>query len=412
MRRAIRSFIEEARIVLAGNAGVMALSWFLFSISSSLVNPYFAIYAKELGASDLDLANARALSMLALALSLIPGGILTDYIGRVKTILVGTFLIVIVQFLYAIAPDWRFLAIVWIADSAAHFYQPALTAIVMDSLPRERTFHGFLLLNVIPGIPSLFMPVVGGVLYERVGILGIRMGFVLSGIISAVVLALRAKMFKETFSPRDRDLSKFVLELAGYRPILFKALKVYLFGAFLWQITFSVLNTYGSIYATEVLRMSKTEWGIVSSISAIGGTIWAITLFTYKINMSRSLALAAYIIGVFAMLSYAFPKLFNISALLILSLASIAMNISSNIVNATISTMLTKLLPVEIRGRATSIQRILENLGASISSLFAGLAYVYLGPINSIILCFLIGLTTTIYLYFILSVSELSAKPP
>lgn len=68
----------------------MALSWFLFALSRALVQPFFTKYAKDLVATDLDVARKRMVAMLALSLSLIPGGFLTDTIGRVKTILIGT----------------------------------------------------------------------------------------------------------------------------------------------------------------------------------------------------------------------------------------------------------------------------------------------------------------------------------
>ncbi|MEM1858381.1 MAG: MFS transporter, partial [Desulfurococcaceae archaeon] len=82
--------IADLKEVFKGNVGVIALSWFLFSLTGSLVNPFFAKYAKDLGASDLHVAVMRSLGMLALALSTIPGGLLTDYLGRVKVILIGT----------------------------------------------------------------------------------------------------------------------------------------------------------------------------------------------------------------------------------------------------------------------------------------------------------------------------------
>lgn len=195
-RRFLNEYFIEAQSLLSGNVGVMALSWFLFTLSGSLVQPFFSVYAKELGASDLDLAWMRTLGMLSLGLSLIPGGLITDYIGRVKTIMIGTTGIAIVQFMYALARDWREFAIIWVLDSAMHFYQPALSAIVMDSMPRDKTFKGFILLNIVPSIPWLFMPVVGGILYQELGVTGVRIGFILSGVISIMVLILRMRGFQ------------------------------------------------------------------------------------------------------------------------------------------------------------------------------------------------------------------------
>jgi len=42
-----------------------------------------------------------------------------------------------------------------------HFYQPALTAILLDSLPPEKRGGGMMLTAVLPQVPWLFLPPVG-----------------------------------------------------------------------------------------------------------------------------------------------------------------------------------------------------------------------------------------------------------
>ncbi len=400
-RRFLSEYVSEARSLLSGNVGVMALSWFLFALSGSLVQPFFSVYAKELGASDLDLAWIRTLGMLSLGLSLIPGGLITDYIGRVKTIMIGTTGITIVQFLYALARDWREFAIIWVLDSAMHFYQPALSAIVMDSMPRDKTFKGFILLNIVPSIPWLFMPVVGGILYQQLGVTGVRIGFVLSGALSIMVLILRMRGFKETYSKRDKDFSKLVFELSGYRPVLVKAFKVYVFTALLWQLAFGVLNTYGAIYAIEVLGIEKPEWGLVNSASTMASIAWSILIFRFTLTNFRKLSLISSILASSSIAALSLPYFFNVDALSVVIVCNVVISISNNIISAAVSTILTRILPQEIRGRAVSFQRIMENVGAAFSSMVAGILYVGLNPGLSLISSSFIGIASTLYLLYI-----------
>ncbi|MEM4966884.1 MAG: MFS transporter [Zestosphaera sp.] len=145
-----RRVFSEFRFMLKGNVGIMAISWFLFSLSGALVQPFFTLYAKSLGADEFSIALVKSAGLLALSIALIPGGLLTDYIGRVKMIVAGTIGITVIQFLYALADSWRFLALTWILDELLHFYQPALSAIVMDSLPKDKTLKGFIILASIP----------------------------------------------------------------------------------------------------------------------------------------------------------------------------------------------------------------------------------------------------------------------
>ena len=400
----LRDSFRELREVFKGNVGVMALSWFLFSLTGSLINPFFAKYAKDLGAGDYEIALMRSLGSLALALSIIPGGLLTDYLGRVRIIIIGTGMVTAAQFLYATSPDWRWLTIVYVFDSASHFYQPALTAIVMDSLSRGREFRGFLALNIATSMPGLFMPIIGGFLYEFVGSMGIRYGFLVQGMVSLVVLVLRVKSLRETFKPRDRDFSGLIFDLAGYRGVLSKALKLYVYTSILWQVSMGVVNTYMALYVIDVLGLKPHYWGLISSISTLGSIVSSLFLIGSKIDVEKYTFASSLILStclfLYAVPSYIQSILASLTTLLITSVVS---SIFSNILSSSLSANLTRILPIELRGRAVGIQRLLDNLGASMSSQIAALLYTSLGPARSLIASGLIGIGSSLYLYTIIS---------
>lgn len=395
----LRKFWSDINEILTGNVRIMALSWFLFALSGALVQPFFTKYAKDLGATDLDVARMRMVAMLALSLSLIPGGFLTDTIGRVKTILIGTLGISIIQFAYAMATDWRIFAAIWVIDFAFHFYQPALNAIVMDSLPKEKTFNGFLILNIFPNVPYLFMPIVGGYLYDHYGVVGVKISFVLSGVISLIVFVLRMRGFQETFMGINKDFSKTIIELTGYMPILKKSLKIFFFTSILFQLTNSVINTYGAIYGIEVLGFNKTTWGFISSVSNVGGILSLLILFRLNIRNPKNvlmLSIGAISVSLFMM---SIPYYMEAHKLPVVLAALFILNLSSNIVNSSISTLLTRLIPQEIRGRTMSIKGSLDNAGASLASIVAGYIYSSLNPGEAFLITSAIGLVGLFYLY-------------
>lgn len=393
-----REFWKDINSVLTGNVKIMAISWFLFALSGALVQPFFTKYAKDLGASDMDVAKMRMFAMLALSLSLIPGGFLTDTIGRVKTILVGTLGITIIQFLYALTTNWKMFAVIWVVDFALHFYQPALNAIVMDSLPKDKTFNGFLILNIFPNIPHLFMPVVGGYLYDNYGINGVRLGFILSGIISSIVFVLRMKGFRETFNSYSKDFSKAIFELTGYAPIVKKSLRLIVFTSLLFQLTNCVVNTYGAIYGIEVLKLSKTTWGLISSFANVGSVISLLILFKLNVkNPARVLMLAVSFssISIFAL---SIPYFIEKAKIPIIMISLFTLNLSNNIVNTSISTLLTRLIPPEIRGRTMSIKGSLDNAGSALSSMIAGYLYSSMNPGEAFTATSIVGVMSLIYL--------------
>jgi MFS family permease len=379
----------------------MAVSWFLFALSSAMVMPFFSLYARNLGASDIEISIMRSLGFIALAIFLPVGGILTDLWGRVRPIVMGTFMVAVVQFFYAVVPDWRYLTAVVVVDNASHFYQPALTAILMDSMPSDKTMKGFMILNAFSSLPWLFMPVVGGVLYDIYGTLGIRIGFLISGVISIVVAFLRIKALRETYSSRSKDLSGIVLELAGYRPVLNKAVKFYVYTAIFNQLTVGVINTFGAIYAVNRLGMNAFDWGIATTLGSASSILASLILSAKMSLHDKKTMLASSSLIALAQLFYAIPY-FNRGAILLVYLAAIISSIGGAIVGSSISSILTHVLPTELRGRATGIQRTLETLGSALASYVAGLMYAYIGPFISFIVSFTIGVVSTIYLAYII----------
>ncbi|KUO88041.1 MAG: MFS transporter [Thermoproteus sp. JCHS_4] len=249
----------------------MIVSWFLFAVSSALTFPYLSEYMHLLGASDVDIGIATALGSLANMVAVLPGGVLTDVIGRRRSIVIGTWGVTATQFLYAAVVDWRMFVAVYVVDSAMHFYQPALTAILLDSLPPDRRGGGMMLTAVLPQVPWLFLPPVGGYLLDVMGIAGMRVSFLVSGAISAAVALFRMRSLTETVAVREvplRDAPRMVAQsLAFWRGLgALDALSIYVLALGLVLNAASVpLQRFGVLYATGVLGLDNAAWGAIQS---------------------------------------------------------------------------------------------------------------------------------------------------
>jgi len=284
---------------LRGNVGAMIISWFLFAISGSLTFPYLSKYLQMLGASEIEIGTVRALGSLAVLVTILPGGVLTDVIGRKRSIVIGTWGIAVVQFLYAVVQDWRQFAVVYVVDWALHFYQPALTAILLDSLPPEKRGGGMMLTAVLPQVPSLFMPPVGGYLLDHLGLLGMRLSFVISGIISVTVALLRMRALQETITvkPVSREkLAREILQSYFFWRGLFSLppfIAYVTFLGFLKSFAGIALQTFGVLYATDVLRLDNTSWGVIQSASIAVGIFFGLVLMPVIDKTPRVFALFA-----------------------------------------------------------------------------------------------------------------------
>jgi len=237
-----------------------------------------------LGASDIEIGVVRALGSLAVLLTILPGGVLTDVIGRKRSIVIGTWGIAVVQFLYAVVQDWRQFAVVYVVDWALHFYQPALTAILLDSLPPKKRDGGMMLTAVLPQVPWLFLPPVGGYLLDHLGMLGMRLSFVISCLISVSVALLRVRALQETIKVRLVDRRKLVREVIhsyffwwGLSSIPPFVAYITLLG-FLMSLAGIAFQTFGVLYATNVVGLDNTSWGVVQSATTAVGIFFGLVL--------------------------------------------------------------------------------------------------------------------------------------
>ncbi|ADV64441.1 major facilitator superfamily MFS_1 [Desulfurococcus mucosus DSM 2162] len=394
---------RELRNVLSGNVLVMAISWFLYGLSGALVQPFFSLYAKSLGAGDLEIAVVKSIGMVVLGVFTVVGGLLTDRVGRVKMILAGTLLVSLTQFAYALVGSWSQLAVVWVIDEAAHFYQPALTAIIMDSIPSRKELKGFIALNVFPSIPWLFMPVIGGRLYDIYGVQGIRYGFLVSGVLSLMVLLLRARALKETLTVANRggfNLVKDLTELFRFK-MMKHVILIYLFTGFIAPLASSVWNTYGSIYSVRILGVSNTEWGIVSTVGTASSIIASLILASVISENYVAVMVTTSVLSAASYLFFASPTLMGVSPMTALVAGSVSGAIGGALMGPVISAMLTRILPVELRGRAAGIQRFIENMGWALASYIGGLLYVWLGAVGSLLASSVLSVAAFIYLYLV-----------
>ncbi len=195
---------RNIKYYVTGNVGILLLTWFLYAIGNAMTMPYLSIYLKMLGANAIDIGLTYSISMIVQLIAIIPGGYLTDTLGRRSSIVIGTWLITVMSFLMVIAPNWQLLAVFYALNMAASFYQPALLAILMDSLPpQERYASGILVTSILPPqIPWLVLPLVSGFLINKYGLFGIRLAYLISSIISVAVAMIRQFTIKETLGNR------------------------------------------------------------------------------------------------------------------------------------------------------------------------------------------------------------------
>lgn len=289
------------RDILRGNVGVMVASWVLFSIGGALARPYFSLYIKMLGGQDFHIGLVSSIGTMSSLMLLIPGGYLTDAYGRRRTIVTFTWVIVLLTFLYVLVPSWEYLLVVYALDSLLHFYTPALSAIIMDSLPPDARAKGAALTGIVTNIPWFFLPTMGGFLVDKYGMAGLRMAYALSGAMGLAAAYLRTRLLRETIEVDERAAGKPFLKIIadsyldslsvlGKIPRMVVVLLAY--SAAISAPSAVVFANYGVVYAKEILKVSAAEWGLYSSIANAASTLLTAAALPFLDRIPRKMLMA------------------------------------------------------------------------------------------------------------------------
>jgi MFS family permease len=162
--------IESARRVLTGNLLIFTLGDAVRHLSMFITFPYFSLYIQALGGSMIDIGVVNSLRPLA-ALFMYPiAGYLADRYSRVKIIAVSGYINAALYLIFALSPDWRFLALGNFLQGFMVFQFPAMNALMADSLPSKKRGIGYSLWIAIPSGVGILSPYIGAYLITLLGV--------------------------------------------------------------------------------------------------------------------------------------------------------------------------------------------------------------------------------------------------
>ncbi|MFB6469937.1 MAG: MFS transporter [Vulcanisaeta sp. AZ3] len=369
----MRSLRNNIKYYITGNVGVLLLTWLLYGIGNAITMPYLSIYMKMLGANSVEIGITYSIAISAQLMTIIPGGYLTDTIGRRKSIVIGTWLITITSFLMAIAPNWQSLIAIYAINMAAAFYQPALSAIIIDSLPQERYASGILITSVLPQIPWLILPPIGGLLINKYGLLGIRLAYIISAFISIAVAVIRQFTLKETLRNNNEKISfREVLHsyysLSDIVNLPNDVVRIYII-ALLLTISVMPANTLLSVFAVYRLGLSTVYWGYFVSVSYAAYIVIGILLTFYVDRLRRWLMLLGSVINILGSAVGLFENVLTAMFYLIL------LQVGSQLIMTELQSGLGRLVKIDRRGYGFSFFIVFQLVGQIIGGYLSGALY-------------------------------------
>jgi len=352
--------------------------------AGELPGTYYPEYVRQLGATESLVGAIGFVSFLALASVQFPGGYLADKYGRQWLVSTLTFGVALSYVFYAAAPTWHFILLGTLVANICLMYQPALLAMMADSMPPERRGMGYSIINLIMSVATTPAPAVAVLLvaqYELVG--GMRIAYVIvtAFFIAAAILRLR---LKESIKGDPVGIRPSEL-ISSYPRALREGISVwkvvprstfFLFlSDLLVRFSFSMIQLNFLFYALDVLKISKEGWGLAMIALFITMILLAFPTGMLIDRMGRKIPLIlSSVFSVPAILLFVYgdlPRLFL--SLPIMGLVQLlAMSASQS--------LLADLVPKEQRGKVIGCSNFVSYVFMALGALAGGILYETVSP--------------------------------
>jgi MFS family permease len=231
--------------------------------AGELPGTYYSDYVIQLGGTATTLGLIMLVSQLVLASVQFPGGFLADKYGRRWLISTLTFGVALSYILYAVAPSWHYILIGAVVTNLCLLYQPALLAMMADSLSPERRGMGYSIINLIMSVATTPAPAVAIFLVGNFGpVGGMRIGYAIVTLFFLAAAMLRITLKESIKNPekiRLRDVvnsyPKAVKEgIDIWKKVPHTTLYL-LFTSLMARFSFAMSGLYFLVYAIYVLQI-------------------------------------------------------------------------------------------------------------------------------------------------------------
>jgi MFS family permease len=261
--------------LLSRTVVTLLISMIAANIGGQMYGPLMPLYVQQLGASIEQIGLFFTLAMVAPLMFQILGGWLSDSIGRVQAMAIGSLAGLGGYIIFAIAPSWGWLLLGMVGIAVAtSFVGPSFQALVAEESSEEtrgRVFgvvqSTFLIVGVI-GAP------LGGFLADQVGF---RWMFAVAASLYALATCIRLFMARKLRRQKASE-PRPAPSLGGLKTSLITMIGLIAGGGIVtWifisdgvmDVAFHMVGNLFPLYFNNIIGLSKTQIGFLGAVAAL-----------------------------------------------------------------------------------------------------------------------------------------------
>jgi len=248
-------------LALEANVVVLSFSISLLNLGESLWRQFLPKYLEALGAGVAVIAFFATFERVLSAMYKYPGGFLTDRLGRRTALILFSLIGLMGYLIYMSAPAWPFIFCGLLFVLSSSMTQPAIFALLGDSLPRQKLAMGFTVQSILRRLPAVFAPPLGGLLITRMGFLdGVRWALGITITLAGLTVFLQWRYYTETHRATDKPtLTVRWREIDGN-------LKHLLVADCAARFASGAIQVFLIFYAMDYVGINAVQFGILSGL--------------------------------------------------------------------------------------------------------------------------------------------------